>query len=290
MLPTAPRLASPLLGSSPMRATLLLFALLVPIAQTALADVPTAANSSDASSSEEADSNGAHEAPYNPVGLGVLTQSNAGVFGVDGVVEGINHFRQTYTNLGVRQYGYGQSRLEMGSDIGVELTAISGVTLVGLHGWEKFSPHIGIEPMSGRIIWSTNSDRQSYYEWMPALSLGLQSAWGSCRALPLVRAGGGLGNFAQGNFKPRGSYTYGAGFYLNCAKVDLAAENTWLANSGRAASIGAFDASMAVLPSKLRLGVRGETLLGQNPHVPGTFDERRLMLLIRGDFGAAGGG
>src|SRR5690242_2066256 len=87
----------------------------------------------------------------NVIGLGALAGGGSRADSYSFFVEGHNHFKQTRTVWGIRQYGFSQSRLELGNGIGVTVDALSGITLYGLRGGAHLAPHVGIEPFNSQI-------------------------------------------------------------------------------------------------------------------------------------------
>jgi hypothetical protein len=233
-------------------------------------------NSSQSSSSARL----ATPVSYNPVGLGLLfgTAENSNEYRL--VVEGQNHFNQRVGIYNVRQYGHGQARIELGNGAALNLAATSGITLFGLSRHSTFSPHIGIEPMSGRIALDSNRALESSYEWLPAVSAGPQFAFSSCRFLPLVRGGAGVGNLGKDGRAPSIRPTYGVGTYFNCAGMDVAAEITRLKGQANDVDLALADVAYEINSDGLKLGLRGESV--QTRDLTATHSEQRVLLLLRG--------
>lgn len=211
----------------------------------------------------------------NAVGVGLAIDQEPGY---SLVIEGHNHFSQKMSIWGVRQYGYGQSRLELGSNAGINLDAISGITVMGLEGDQGISPHLGIEPFNGHVSWNSNDARQSYYQWFPMLSGGIQVAAGSCRFLPLMRGGFTVGNLGKDGLGPRILQASGIGVHLNCAGVDLGAN---LLSGGAGPSrfrVRTIDFAVN-LRASANLGVRSETLT-----LSSGVAENRYVLVIRSNW------
>lgn len=198
-----------------------------------------------------------------PVGLGLemsaIQDKNAYSF----LIEGHNHFRQKETEFEIRQYGVGESRLLLGSKgVGLRLNAISGITVIGLADDEKgFSPHVGVEPFSGKVAWLSSDRFESFYQWLPMVSLGLQLDKAGCRILPLVRGGAGIGNLQRSFFWTHGAPAYGLGSHLNCKRWNFAAEATRIPYFEQNLSFYLADFSYR-LKRDLEFGVRAEAQSG----------------------------
>ncbi len=225
-------------------------------------------------------------AQSKPVGvgglLGELTGDGPLARDFAAIIDGNNHFRQRMTVFGVRQYGFGHSRLEIGTGIGVHLEATSGITLVGLEGDAKIFPHIGMEPMSGRINWSTRDQRIDYYEWLPMMSVGIQGQVKGCRILPLVRAGGGVGTLNRGESSLVRSpqRAYGLGAHFNCSRFDFALESTHLGSGVDRTQFATMDLALQLRPD-WQFGVRAERLNVES--LSGESAEKRVIFTIRGN-------
>lgn len=231
----------------------------------------------------------------NPVGFGSLIGEDSGSNSYALVIDGHNHFQQRSTVWGIRQYGFSESRLELGNHVGVNLDAISGITLIGTKevsspdtgqstSSDQVAPQIGIEPFSARVTWSTLSNHLNYYEWFPMVSAGAQAVLGKYRVLAVGRAGAAAGNLYKGHFGPEFDPAYGAGLHLNSARVDFATSLTRVLRESGYINLATVDLVFQVKHSVLDVGLRGElTKVAQSP--PGTItpDERQILLLFRGD-------
>lgn len=221
----------------------------------------------------------------SPVGIGALVGESGGTSEYAVVIEGNNHFKQRRGIYDVRQYGHGQSRVEIGNGLGLSFAATSGVTLYGLDRKGGFSPHFGIEPASGRIVMNTRADREDYYEWLPMASVGPQFGWKACRMLPLARAGMAAGNLGRDNLKPAFNAAYGVGAYLNCSKLDIAAEVTRVNRSVSDIDLGLIDVSYSFKPEGLKLGLRAEgNFYGGGTPASALASEKRVLLMVRSSF------
>jgi hypothetical protein len=219
----------------------------------------------------------------SPVGIGSLVSTEGGASDYEMVLESNHHFQQRPGFMDLRQYGFGQSRVELGSSIGFTASAVSGITVIGLRGHESFSPHLGIEPFNGKLSINSSDHRQGYYEWLPMVAFGPQFGAGHCRFLPLIRGGGAVGNLGRQDNLPRAHASYGAGSHLNCPMVNFATELTRISERENV-DIGATDLNIRITPKTWELGMRGELLVDRasNPEI-GPRIERRLMLVLRGN-------
>jgi hypothetical protein len=254
------------------------FSISVLVGSTALASETLATN---ASSSSTDDLNSPRF--ESPVGLGGLVGQAPGSHEYAFVVEGQNHFTQREGMYGLNQYGQGESRLELGNGVGISLQATSGVSLYGLKETDHHgvAPHLGIEPFSGMIHWNSGGRRTNVYEWLPMASVGPQFAFGSCRLLPLIRGGGAAGNITQSGYTPSIGVAYGAGTYLNCETIDVAAEATQIQSQNRTSGVRVADLSYRFLQTGLKLGLRGESELANEIGRP----EQRVLVILRSHLG-----
>jgi hypothetical protein len=219
----------------------------------------------------------------NLIGLGALAGSGTRADSYSFFIEGHNHFKQTKTIWGIRQYGFSQSRLELGNGIGVTLDALSGITLLGLEKDESVAPHLGIEPFDGQITWNSRSSRASYYQWLPMASAGLQAVAGSCRILPELRLGGALGNIGRHKLAPWPHASAGVAAHVNCAQTDFAAYFTRIDPGHTSSDLAAVDIALP-LRRGWSFGVRGELVSFHPEQSPGeTIRENRMMLVLRSD-------
>jgi hypothetical protein len=224
----------------------------------------------------------------DPVGIGTLYQKADGQTDYAVVVEDDHHFRQKGKVLGVTRYGFAQSRLEIGSSTGVNLAAVSGITVFGLDERQRFSPHVGIEPFSSRLSWNTSDKRESFYEWLPMVSIGPQFATGSCRILPLVKGGASVGNLGYSGIRPRFARAYGTGAHMNCSQFDLGAELIRSDANPSPIDSGTLDVSYQPGFTDLRVGFRGEAIIHRSDRsslfsdAPSALrQERRVLFVIR---------
>lgn len=213
------------------------------------------------------------------VGFGALGSfdKDHGEFSASAALESHNYLQQKTSNLGLRQYGVAQSRAEIGRASGVQMSATTGVTLLGLGDEEAgLSPHVGLEPFSGRLHLRFGIENNDFYEWQPALAMGVQMQAGECRLLPLLRGGGALGNRRSDRLlKLSIERTFGAATYLNCGSFNLAIEKLGLyGRSGKHDSYTVLDLAFGASRSDITLGIRGE-MAGENR------GESRVLLMLR---------
>jgi hypothetical protein len=231
-----------------------------------------------------------------PIGLGVLAGTTAGALDRAFLVEGHNHLKQRAGFYGMRQYGQGQGRLELGTGIGMTLASTTGVTLLGLDGGTEsgLMPHFGVEPFSGQMSFNTNDSREDYYQWMPMAAAGAQLGAGPCRLMANARGGAGAGNLGKEGFAPALRPAFGASTYLNCSQLDVALEVTRMRDRGG----GFIDLALVDVAYALdrrddwKLGIRGESTMVRGAGsafgatsleaAPGDRSEQRAMLVLRG--------
>jgi hypothetical protein len=213
----------------------------------------------------------------NPLGFGAIA-TKTGARQVPAVVlEGSNHFRQRVGFYGTRQYGFAESRAELGSSPALALSASTGITVLGLEKREHASLHLGVEPFNGRVSWRSSDTGRSFYQWLPTASLGAQLAGGPCRALALARAGGGVGNFGTMGLRPRLRQASGSAVHLNCSQADLGFEILNLGKGGEGAVFRTFDLTWNIPQSSWKLGTRAEWISAQAAPQA----ERRWLVVMR---------
>lgn len=224
----------------------------------------------------------------SPVGVGTLVGNSEGQLNLAAVFEGHNHFNQKKTVWDIRQYGYAESRLEIGTGVGAQVSATSGVTVFGIEGNQKVMPHLGVEPFNFRLNLNSSDHRQGYYEWLPMLSLGIQGATESCRLLPLFRAGGGIGNLTRPGIRPVSHFASGVGAHLNCKKFNFALEYTRVHSDPGPRDFATLDLAMRLPGSSSELGLRAEGLFTRAQasafslnNAEGDMSEEQLVLLYR---------
>jgi len=200
------------------------------------------------------------------------------------VVEAGHHFKQKITHWGIRPYGFSQSRVELGSPIGVTLDSASGFILYGLaENMEGFWPFLGAEPFAGHITWNSNPMGQHYYEWLPMMTAGLHFSFGSCLFLPVIKGGIGLGNLNQSDLFPEGKMAFGIGTHLNCESLDVGSTLVRIQFPGQSdVLLSAVDIALEDRKFPFYFGIRGELFGALDPsRVRDVSLERRVILVIR---------
>jgi len=213
-------------------------------------------------------------------GLGLITERSQGYRAQYLVGDSHNFLSNRHTRSGFRLYGFAQSRLEIGEGIGFAMAASTGIA-VGRDNQRRISPHLGIELFSGRLSLHSNASRLKFYQWLPAAALGAQLQFGSCRLLPLLRAGFSIGNLTHKGILPNVRGTVGSAAYLNCAGFDLAAELSRMHEGRNPVDSGILDVAFPVLSSEWKLGIRGETLFQKERTTVSFIQEQRVILMIR---------
>ena len=204
------------------------------------------------------------------VGLGARFAKSGDVRPTAFVLEGQHHFKQRELYFAWPQYGQTESRLEVGRGFGVEMTSMTGFTIYGVNQSRKISPHLGVEITNGRIAYHhkgiENGTGESFYEWLPMSSIGLQAELGSCRLLPLMRGGGAVGNLGKSGIRPHLAAAAGAGVYLNCRAFDLALERTRIYTAAQQ-DLALADMAFNLPIRSWKLGFRGEAVSLQDQRV-----------------------
>jgi hypothetical protein len=218
-----------------------------------------------------------------PLGLGVMSGQLQGETGYSFIAQGERHLSQREGRLGFREYGEHASRISAGQGVGVAMQATTGITLVGLDAHEHVFPHIGFEIFSGQFAISSDSAAEKYYEWLPTMSVGIQSSFGSCRFLPLARAGGGAGNLGKPGIAPALGTVVGVGAYLDCAALDFSVEAGHLNAVGGGTDFSRADLSIPLAKGASGIDLRGEKILEPNrleQRVSLVFKSRLMGLLF----------
>jgi len=216
----------------------------------------------------------------NPIGVGgIVAQSGSqGMIQSGVLLEASNHFRQRIGHLGVRQYGFAQSRGEWTGQFSIALHASTGVTLIGLRERQTASIFLGAEPLSGRVAWRPAIMDSSFFQWNPLLSTGGQLAFQSCRTLGAVRLGASVGNIHSSGLAPILGNSRGLLFALNCDRMDLSAEVLRQKDDQGSATFRVLDLTWNVPESRWKMGTRWEwTGIAPDRRE----DERRWMFVMR---------
>lgn len=209
-----------------------------------------------------------------PVGVGISVGNVRQHEDYELIVEGTVHLGQRKTGWGIYQYGFNQSRLELGKNFGITTAALSGVEIIGLRGNQKIAPHFGAEPFSVRASLGTDADRKNYYGWLPMGALGIQAAVSACKVLPQVRGGAAVGTMTKSGILPYLRGAYGAGLLLNCEKFDVGSQALVVSAQPVPLRLLEVEMSIALPLQNYRLGMRVESL--------SISQESRGMVLIRG--------
>lgn len=125
-----------------------------------------------------------------------------------------NLFDQDKLTFGIKRYGGGYSRLYIGNGVGLQLTAQGGVFLNDTPD-SDIGMRVGAEPVGGRINLNTNSQVESYYQWLPMISAGPEFNLLGDMIYVALRAGGSVGNYGNVGILPYFHDAFGAGFYYD---------------------------------------------------------------------------
>ena len=121
-------------------------------------------------------------------------------------------------------YGNYNIRLELGTGAGVSGHGLTGYAFtLDSPSSRRIGLQVGVEGLN--YVYSANLDdgRVDFWEWLPALSLGIRTEpLGVCKVLLLARGGAAVGNLGTGGIRPM----YGAGAYLSCGRLDMASSIT----------------------------------------------------------------
>lgn len=162
------------------------------------------------------------------VGPGLLQSQKGSFYGLNAV--DMHYFDQIEQSYGVSHYGYGSSGIQIGNGIGINLMANSGIILHGLEENEGATILVGTD-LGGKILMNSNSSIKSYYQWLPAMTLGPQFGFGKNRLAFLVKGGIAAGNYDKHGIMPDIYGSYGAGFYSKLGLVNLSADRILFGNN-----------------------------------------------------------
>jgi hypothetical protein len=139
-------------------------------------------------------------------------------------------------------YGHHNTRLEIGTGFGVTSRGLMGHALsIDAPAKERVGLQVGIEGINYLYSANIDDDRVDFFEWMPAISVGIRvQPFKLCRVLLLTRAGVSIGTLADGGVRPM----YGVGGYATCRVLDLAGTMTRVATSTQ--SVDLVDASLTM--------------------------------------------
>jgi hypothetical protein len=157
-----------------------------------------------------------------PVVWGLIGGSSTGF-----VSAGYHLFNEQRDNddffgLHLPRYGSSLNRLQIGNGVGISINSVVGFT-------ESYSfITVGFEPTSGRVVLNTNSNIESYFEWMPALSLGPKFTLLGVDVSIHGRYGFAVGDMGLVGLSPEFTSSYGWAAYLNTRLISIAAESTYI--------------------------------------------------------------
>jgi hypothetical protein len=134
-------------------------------------------------------------------------------------------FDQSVKQFGVDRYGFGDSRLQAGDNLGIHLNSTGGM-LLGSMEESGIKPRLGLE-YGGRLVANTASKVESYYLWLPALAAGPQIKVVGIEIFPSFRYGASLGNFGKMGLSPDIAFgSYGPGVAINLWFINLGYSRT----------------------------------------------------------------
>lgn len=169
-----------------------------------------------------------------------------------------NLFNFNKFSTGAYRYGTGVSRLSVGDGIGISASSINGGFVYG-NTDSIFG--VGVEPFSGKIQADTNGKSETYYQWVPALSVGPKLG----PVMLAYRLGASIGSQGYTDLLPRLNSAQGAVVYLHTKQVRIGLEHTSIGNGS---SLNTIDLQTS------KYGARVESDTGLNK-------ETSVMLLLR---------
>lgn len=205
----------------------------------------------------------------DPIGFGLYYDNNKqGAL----VIGDQNLFKQNQKYYGLRRYGGGGGRFQMGNIIGAEVApnlgvhanGNSGFTLVGLkpEDTNTLYPQIGLEVLNGRVAFNTSPYIQDYYQGFLGPSLGAQADVAGCRVLPLIRGGGAAGTLGKNGLLPNFNVAYGYAGHFNCYVVDASYGKLFLHDTNKPGKYLEDVSLMVNLPKQSQIGVQVERVNG----------------------------
>lgn len=126
-----------------------------------------------------------------------------------------NLFDQDKVHWGMKRYGGGVSRMQVGNGLGLNLQSSGGVFLNDAEDPSFIEPKLTIEPGSGRLVLNTNGSVESSYQWLPMVGTGPQFNLFGNQLFVVARAGGSVGNFGNDGIVPRFHNAFGYGVYFD---------------------------------------------------------------------------
>jgi len=177
-----------------------------------------------------------------------------------------NLFDQEKYVMGVKRYGSGVSRLQVGNTVGLSFASSSGFFLNNEDTKWLIHPRVGVD-FGGRLVLNTNSSTETYYEWLPMISIGPQFNIADCNLYFAGKYGVGIGNLGIYGILPRFDWgAHGAGIHLSCEKnIGISYSGTILNENQNIESIDLIYKSFTI---------RGE-------RSKGFLEERSLLFLVR---------
>lgn len=123
----------------------------------------------------------------------------------------------------VWRYGVGYSRLQIGNNLGLNMSANTGVAIGGVPQDKDtgVGPVLGLEPINGHIQYNTSPYVQDFYQGFLGPSAGLQASLDKCRFLALGKGGGSAGTLGKNGIVPNAELAWGYSGFMSCG--DLAA-------------------------------------------------------------------
>lgn len=140
----------------------------------------------------------------------------AGVF-----IGEIEHFNQKDKLYGFRRYGFGYGSMQIGNGIGVDLISSSGMFLTE----EAQSIQVGVD-IGGRFDFNTNNSVDSFYHWLPGITVGPSYTLFGYKGFSGFKAGVEIGNYHIPSLIPSFNTYYGAGTYLYSQSSMIGAQYT----------------------------------------------------------------
>lgn len=131
-------------------------------------------------------------------------QCFAGVF-----IGEIEHFNQKDKLYGFRRYGFGYGSMQVGNGFGVDLISSSGMFITK----EEFPIQVGVD-IGGRVDFNSNSSVDSFYRWLPGITVGPSYTLFGYKGFSGFKAGVEAGNYRTPTLVPSFAVYYGAGTYL----------------------------------------------------------------------------
>lgn len=126
-----------------------------------------------------------------------------------------NLFSQDNYEFGIQRYGGGESWLQVGNGLGINLGSEGGVFMNTAPEADIVKAKVGLEVASGHIVLNTNGAISSYYQWLPMVSAGPQVSIFGYELYLAARAGGSVGDFGNAGLLPHFHNAFGYGIYFD---------------------------------------------------------------------------